>query len=158
MLVHFAHSSFLRVYLLVSTAKPDDQMIVAIIIGVVTAIVLITFVVVVLARYTKRKNFASPLASKAPLAGAAAATEKSGPSGNSYTSVTVDDNYNQPRGTMPADRRGLLAARSDDYQEPYQTLKYAPYYSYSPVVMEMKDMIRGSAPHSGQCLYLVIAL
>lgn len=125
-------------------------MVIAIIIGVVTAIVLITFVVVVLARYTKRKNFASPLASKAPLAGAATA-EKSGPSGNSYTSVTVDDNYNQPRGTMPADRRGLLAARADDYQEPYQALKYAPYYSYSPVVMEMKDMIRGSAPHSGQC-------
>jgi len=136
----------------VSTAKPDDQMMIAIIIGVVTAIVLISFVVFVLARYTKRKNFASPLASKAPLAGAASATEKSGPSGNSYTSVTVDDNYNQPRGTMPADRRGLLAnTRPDDYQEPYQALKYAPYYSYSPVVMEMKDMI---TTHSGQYRYL----
>jgi len=122
-------------------------MIIAIIIGVVTAVVLITVVVVILARYTKRKNFASPLASKAPLT--AAPAEKSGPSGNSYTSVTVDDNYNQPRGSVPADRRGLLAARADDYQEPYQALKYAPYYSYSPVVMEMKDMIRGSAPHSG---------
>ncbi|CAB3360448.1 Hypothetical predicted protein [Cloeon dipterum] len=136
----------------VSSAHQEDQTFIAVVLGVGTSVVLITVVVVILARYTRRKNFASPLASKAPLSGAE--NNASGPSNSAYTSVTVDDNYNQPRGSTTTDRRGLLAAtRADDYQEPYQALKYAPYYSYSPVVMEMKDMItdtliRGSAPHS----------
>lgn len=75
----------------------------------------------------------------------------------------MDDNYNQsPRcmGTMasttmstlpppPTDHNMLL--KLDDYQEPYQALKYAPYYSYSTVVMEMRDMLnKGSVSHSGK--------
>ncbi|KAF7391441.1 hypothetical protein HZH68_010984 [Vespula germanica] len=45
--------------------------------------------------------------------------------------------------TLPRDlgNRLLDIAKLDDYQEPYQALKYAPYYSYSTVVMEMKDMM-----------------
>ena len=43
----------------------------AVVIGVLTAIVLILVVVVLAARYRQRKSFASPLASKAPLASAA---------------------------------------------------------------------------------------
>lgn len=44
---------------------------------------------------------------------------------------------------MPRDlgNRLLDIVKLDDYQEPYQALKYAPYYSYSTVVMEMKDMM-----------------
>jgi len=45
--------------------------------------------------------------------------------------------------TLPRDlgNRLLDIVKLDDYQEPYQALKYAPYYSYSTVVMEMKDMM-----------------
>lgn len=57
--------------------------------------------------------------------------------------------------TLPRDlgNRFLDIVKLDDYQEPYQALKYAPYYSYSTVVMEMKDMMlnnKGSnINHSG---------
>ncbi|KYM94354.1 Discoidin domain-containing receptor 2, partial [Cyphomyrmex costatus] len=43
--------------------------------------------------------------------------------------------------TLPLGNRLLDIVKLDDYQEPYQALKYAPYYSYSTVVMEMKDMM-----------------
>ena len=58
--------------------------------------------------------------------------------------------------TLPRDlgNRLLDIVKLDDYQEPYQALKYAPYYSYSPVVMEMKDMMLNGKPpavnHSGE--------
>lgn len=44
-----------------------------------------------------------------------------------------------------------MDTKADDYQEPYQALKYAPYYSYSTVVMEMKDALNKPVPqhHSG---------
>jgi discoidin domain receptor family protein 2 len=46
----------------------------------------------------------------------------------------------------------VIDIKLDDYQEPYQALKYAPYYSYSTVVMEMKDMLnKCSATQSGTC-------
>lgn len=56
--------------------------------------------------------------------------------------------------TLPRDlgNRLLDIVKLDDYQEPYQALKYAPYYSYSTVVMEMKDMMlnnKGNINHSG---------
>lgn len=45
--------------------------------------------------------------------------------------------------TLPRDlgNRLLDIVKLDEYQEPYQALKYAPYSSYSTVVMEMKDMM-----------------
>lgn len=45
--------------------------------------------------------------------------------------------------TLPRDlgNRQLDIGKLDDYQEPYQALKFAPYYSYSTVVMEMQDMM-----------------
>lgn len=51
-----------------------------------------------------------------------------------------------PTGTVPPlahefDNRNVDIVKLDDYQEPYQALKYAPYYSYSTIIMEMKDMM-----------------
>lgn len=66
--------------------------------------------------------------------------------------------------TLPRDlgNRFLDIVKLDDYQEPYQALKYAPYYSYSTVVMEMKDMMlnnKGSnINHSGMPVYGRLAL
>lgn len=45
-------------------------------------------------------------------------------------------------------------AENNEYQEPYQALKYAPYCSYSSVVMEMQDVLinspkKFSIPQSG---------
>ena len=34
--------------------------------------------------------------------------------------------------------------KSDEYQEPYQALKCAPYFSYSTVLLEMKDFVKDS--------------
>lgn len=62
------------------------------------------------------------------------------------------------KGTLPiagqvgADTALLMDTKGDEYQEPYQALKYAPYYSYSTVVMEMKDALNKPVhPHSGDC-------
>lgn len=48
---------------------------------------------------------------------------------------------------------GIDVTKMDDYREPYQALKYAPYYSYSSVVMEMRDMGAddSNACMSGEC-------
>lgn len=37
-----------------------------------------------------------------------------------------------------------LDVKSDEYQEPYQALKCAPYFSHSTVLLEMKDFIKDS--------------
>lgn len=45
-----------------------------------------------------------------------------------------------------------MLLKLDDYQEPYQALKFAPYYSYSSVVMEMRDLLNkgDNFSHSGK--------
>ncbi|KAI4471024.1 tyrosine-protein kinase receptor [Holotrichia oblita] len=49
------------------------------------------------------------------------------------------------RSTLPLPHPGLdHLQESNEYQEPYQALKYAPYYSYSSVVMEMQDILMNS--------------
>lgn len=41
-----------------------------------------------------------------------------------------------------------------EYEEPYQALKYAQYFSYDTVVMEMKDMmqVRSTTPRKGSII------
>ena len=116
--------------------------------------------------------------------GSGCGTAEKGTTMGSYSIKEVDDNYNQSTrcgggvlpgvGTMAsttmstlppppgADKTSsmllmdhVIDIKLDDYQEPYQALKYAPYYSYSTVVMEMKDMLnKCSATQSGQCPYV----
>lgn len=80
-----------------------------------------------------------------------------------FRGKVLDDNYNQSGrcvGTIasttmstlpPPPNEHNMLLKLDDYQEPYQALKYAPYYSYSTVVMEMRDLLNkgDSFSHSG---------
>lgn len=67
--------------------------------------------------------------------------------------VTEIDDCERSHGTLKSSLRSTLPlpcpvldhmAENNEYQEPYQALKYAPYYSYSSVVMEMHDVINNS--------------
>lgn len=49
------------------------------------------------------------------------------------------------RSTLPLPHPGLDSMNDNiEYQEPYQAMKYAPYYSYSSVLMEMQDVLTNS--------------
>nr|CAD7257065.1 unnamed protein product [Timema shepardi] len=159
----------------VSTAREEDHTHMAVIIGILMAVIILLAgaIFLIVSRHRKRKCFASPLASKQALPGtnnhqhlppgSGCGTAEKGATMGSYIAKEVDDNYNQSRGipgtmastTMttlpppppPGDKSAMLLMdhgvdiKLDDYQEPYQALKYAPYYSYSTVIMEMRDML-----------------
>lgn len=59
---------------------------------------------------------------------------------------------------MPLDDPLIMdrLAKLDDYQEPYQALKYAPYYSYSTVVMETLGKHPTTALQSGESQFNII--
>jgi discoidin domain receptor family protein 2 len=118
--------------------------------------------------------------------GSGCGTAEKGTTMGSYSVKDVDDNYNQSArcgggmppgaGTMASTTMSTLPpppgtdntssmllmdhvidVKLDDYQEPYQALKYAPYYSYSTVVMEMRDMLnKCSATQSGRCTHVSV--
>ncbi|KAL0101425.1 hypothetical protein PUN28_018925 [Cardiocondyla obscurior] len=130
----------------VSTAKHDDPTYMAIVIGVLTAVILSLAVAIflIVSRHKQRKCFASPMTGKAPshLGSTCATVEK----GAALMAYTLEDDERYAGGSLPTlprdlGNRLLDIVKLDDYQEPYQALKYAPYYSYSTVVMEMKDMM-----------------
>ncbi|XP_011873234.1 PREDICTED: epithelial discoidin domain-containing receptor 1-like [Vollenhovia emeryi] len=130
----------------VSTAKHDDPTYMAIVIGVLTAVILSLAVAIflIVSRHRQRKCFASPMTGKAPshLGSTCATVEK----GAALMAYTLEDDERYAGGSLPTlprdlGNRLLDIVKLDDYQEPYQALKYAPYYSYSTVVMEMKDMM-----------------
>ncbi|CAL7940306.1 unnamed protein product [Xylocopa violacea] len=130
----------------VSTAKHDDPTYMAVVIGVLTAVILLLAVAIflIVSRHRQRKCFASPMTGKAPshLGSTCATVEK----GAALMAYTLEDDERYAGGSLPTlprdlGNRFLDIVKLDDYQEPYQALKYAPYYSYSTVVMEMKDMM-----------------
>lgn len=86
---------------------------------------------------------------------------------NGIAAYGVTELDNRSHGTVKSSLRSTLPlphpifddiGESNEYQEPYQALKYAPYYSYSSVVMEMQDVINNSSSkkctpiHSGMFL------
>ncbi|CAH0715978.1 unnamed protein product, partial [Brenthis ino] len=110
----------------ISTAHQDDPLYMAIIVGVLTALVILLAVAVflIIHRHRHRKCFASPL-----------------------TKTTIQkraENYNP---CSSIDNKIIIDCpdvKSDEYQEPYQALKCAPYFSYSTVLLEMKDFVKDS--------------
>lgn len=147
----------------ISTAKREDANLMAVAIGVLMAIIILLAIAIffIVIRHRHRKCFASPLASKAAMPGA---TSQHIPLGSTcgisekntamYHINDVDD-YNQDSrcggnssnmSTLPVPlikkvkNDFMMDDKMDDYQEPYQALRCAPYYSYSSVVMEMQDM------------------
>lgn len=129
----------------------------AIIIGVLMAVIILLAVAILLivARHRQRKCFASPLTTKSVLAdnhqhlsAESSCGTYSGKDGTSSSSGMTT--HPLPKGTPSHLVNRLI--KVDDYQEPYQALRYAPYYSYSSVVMEMRDNLNKSATmhHMGE--------
>ncbi|KAG7197509.1 hypothetical protein KM043_007188 [Ampulex compressa] len=141
----------------ISTAKQDDPTYMAVVIGILTAVILLLAVAIflIVSRHRQRKCFASPIAGKsASHLGSTCATVEKGAALMAYT-LEEDERYaGGSLPTLPRDlgNRLLDIVKLDDYQEPYQALKYAPYYSYSTVVMEMKDMMFNNK-HANSAVY-----
>lgn len=62
--------------------------------------------------------------------------------------VTDIDTFRLNHGTTKSSLRSTLplpypgnVSENNEYQEPYQAMKFAPYYSYSPVIMEMQNSL-----------------
>ncbi|XP_060809572.1 discoidin domain-containing receptor 2 isoform X2 [Amyelois transitella] len=115
----------------ISTAHQEDPLYMAIVVGVLTALVILLAVAVFLIvhRHRHRKCFASPLA-------------------KTIVAQRPTDSYSACGTSMLPDNKMIidcgLDVKSDEYQEPYQALKCAPYFSYSTVLLEMKDFVKDS--------------
>lgn len=81
--------------------------------------------------------------------------------------VTEIDDYRRSHGSVKSSLRSTLplphignTSENNEYQEPYQAMKFAPYYSYSTVIMEMQDVIPGSIKKCSlpQSKYITIAI
>ncbi|CAG9558828.1 unnamed protein product [Danaus chrysippus] len=115
----------------ISTAHTEDPLYMAIVVGVLTALVILLAVAVffIIHRHRHRKCFASPLAK------------------TTIAQRTVSENYNPCTSMLPENKIVIdcpLDVKSDEYQEPYQALKCAPYFSYSTVLLEMRDFVKDS--------------
>ena len=143
----------------VSTAKQDDPTYMAVIIGVLTAVILLLAVAIflIVSRHRQRKNFASPLGAKSGIPSgnhqhlspeSAYGTTEKDPSLMTYRVDDLDDRYSGAKlTTLPRDLNDRLLGdvRLDEYQEPFHENKYrepphAAYYGYSTVVIDNKDL------------------
>lgn len=116
----------------ISTAHQEDPLYMAIVVGVLTALVILLAVAVFLIvhRHRHRKCFSSPLA-------------------KTTVAKRQEDSYSRcGTSTLPPvhklNMESALEVKSDEYQEPYQALKCTPYFSYSTVQLEMKDFVKDS--------------
>ena len=166
----FARDTLQQSEIPVSTAKQDDPTYMAVIIGVLTAVILLLAVAIflIVSRHRQRKNFASPLGAKSAIPtgnhqhlspeSAYGTTEKD-PSLMTYRVEEYDDRYAGTKlTTLPRDLNDRLLSdvRLDEYQEPFHDNKYreppqATYYGYSTVVIDNKDL-HDNIEQSGECL------
>lgn len=111
----------------------------AVLIGALMAVIILLAVAIflIVSRHRQSKQFASPLAAKAALPGTAGGHQHLS-SDSSSGSGTADKTYSAQAGI---DTALLMDTKLEDYQEPYQALKYAPYYSYSHVIVDSKPPI-----------------
>ena len=155
----------------VSTAKQDDPTYMAVIIGVLMAVILLLAVAMffIIAHHRQRKNFASPLGTKSSLPNGALGTDSSygtsekDPTLMGYRVEDLDERYAGAKlTTLPRELNDRLLGdvRLDDYQEPfhdsasgkYREPHHAAYYGYSTVVIDNKDL-HDSVEHSGWYIY-----
>ncbi|XP_003248013.1 discoidin domain-containing receptor tyrosine kinase B isoform X2 [Acyrthosiphon pisum] len=147
------HQDPLRPELPIPTAKDEDQTYMAIIIGVLMAVIILLAVAIflIVSRHRRRKCFASPLVGKSALAtGNGCPGMSSGSScgtGGSYKEAgtgssvshhggTGGTGHGHPAGTVNAhlhDMDRLIQLDAEPYQEPYHA--HTPFYSYSTVVV-----------------------
>lgn len=116
-------------------------------------IILLAFaILLIIARHRQRKCFASPLTAKSALA----ENHPHISAGSSCGTYSGKDGTSSSSGLTHPLQKGASThlvnrlIKIDDYQEPYQALRYAPYYSYSSVVMEMRDTLNKTAVHAGE--------
>lgn len=131
-----------------------------ILIGLAFIILLLGGVIyLIIHRFRNRKFFRSPNSSNIGFPGdtlphlqpeSVLGLSEKGNSIEAYGVTEIDD-YRRSHGTLKSSLRSTLPlphpghmSEVNEYQEPYQALKYAPYYSYSPVVMEMQDVMLNS--------------
>lgn len=141
----------------VSTAKQENPTYMAVIIGILTAVILLLAVAIflIISRHRQRKNFASPLGTKSAIpAGnhqhlsseSAYGTTEKDPSLMTYRVDELDDRYAVAKLTsLPRDLNDRLLGdvRMDEYQEPFHDKYREPshaYYGYSTVVIDNKDL------------------
>lgn len=143
----------------VPVAKQDEPTYMAVIIGILTAVILLLAVAIflIVTRHRQRKNFASPLGAKSAIPSgnhqhlspeSAYGTTEKDPSLMTYRVEELDDRYAGTKlTTLPRDLNDRLLGdvRLDEYQEPFHENKYresphAAYYGYSTVVIDNKDL------------------
>ncbi|OAD58680.1 Discoidin domain-containing receptor 2 [Eufriesea mexicana] len=143
----------------VPVVKQDDPTYMAVIIGVLTAVILLLAVAMflIVTRHRQRKNFSSPLGTKSAIPSgnhqhlspeSAYGTTEKDPSLMTYRVEELDDRYAGTKlTTLPRDLNDRLLGdvRLDEYQEPFHENKYrepphAAYYGYSTVVIDNKDL------------------
>lgn len=153
----------------VPVAKQEDPTYMAVIIGVLTAVILLLAVAIflIVTRHRQRKNFASPLGTKNAIPSSnhqhlspesAYGTTEKDPSLMTYRVEELDDRYAGTKlTTLPRDLNDRLLGdvRLDEYQEPFYENKHrepphAAYYGYSTVVIDNKDL-HDSVEQSGKC-------
>lgn len=141
----------------------NDPVYLTIIVCGLTAIILLLggVIFVIINRFRNRKFFRSPNASNIGFPGntlphlqpeSVFGLSEKGSAIEAYGVTEIDD-YRRSHGTLKSSLRSTLplphhgmenVGEGNEYQEPYQALKYAPYYSYSSVVMEMQDVLTNS--------------
>lgn len=140
---------------IVPTAKDEDQTYMAIIIGVLMAVIILLAVAIflIVSRHRQRKCFASPLVGKSALAtGNGCPGMSSGSScgtGGSYKEAGTGSSVSHHGNSHPAssvnghlhDMDRLIQLDAEPYQEPYHA--HTPFYSYSTVVVG-RNMDSGS--------------
>ncbi|KAH0810624.1 hypothetical protein GEV33_012167 [Tenebrio molitor] len=131
-----------------------------IVIGLAFIILLLGGVIyLIIHRFRNRKFFRSPNSSNIGFPGdtlphlqpeSVLGMSEKGSSIEAYGVTEIED-YRRSHGTLKSSLRSTLPlphpghmSENNEYQEPYQALKYAPYYSYSSVVMEMQDVMPNS--------------
>lgn len=135
----------------ISTAHQEDPLYMAIVVGVLTALVILLAVAVflIIHRHRHRKCFSSPLA-KTSVRGEPDSYSRCGTS--SHISML-------PPSVNKMNIDTTLDVKSDEYQEPYQALKCAPYFSYNSVLLEMKDFAKDSSTAlSGECRFIIFVV
>ena len=156
--------------------KQDDPTYMAVIIGVLTAVILLLAVAIflIVTRHRQRKNFASPLGTKSAIPSSnhqhlspesAYGTTEKDPSLMTYRVEELDDRYAGTKlTTLPRDLNDRLLGdvRLDEYQEPFYENKHrepphAAYYGYSTVVIDNKDL-HDNVEQSGKWCFLIVCL
>nr|CAI5831270.1 unnamed protein product [Callosobruchus analis] len=137
----------------------EPAIIAIIIVGLTLVILLLGAIILVIYRYRNKKLFRSPNSSNMGFPTntlsrmqpeSVYGMSEKGSSIEAYGVTEIED-YRKSHGTLKSSLRSTLplphptAIEGNEYQEPYQAMKFAPYYSYSSVVLEMQDSMPNHA-------------